>query len=97
MAEGMFEWVNEDPELAKLALTLYQIAPQIKQLAAFMKTAREAGRTRIKSLLELDERFKSMKPKKIDSIITALHSHMYGSFFLPYSNRRVKEYRSNPR
>ncbi|MGZ3775868.1 MAG: TetR/AcrR family transcriptional regulator [Pseudobdellovibrionaceae bacterium] len=81
MAEGMFDWIAVDPELARLGLVLYQLAPKIKKLGSFMNSAREAGRARIKSLLLSDQRFASQDLERLENAITAIHSHMYGSFF----------------
>lgn len=81
MAEGMFDWVEEDPAMSKVGLVLYQLAPEIPALRKFMDQARLAGRDRIDSLLKLDSRFSKLKPAQMEKTITALHSHMYGSFF----------------
>lgn len=81
VAEGLFDWVDEDPEMAKVGLVLYQLAPQIELLRDFMETARVAGRDRIETLLKLDSRFAKVKRARLEAMITALHSHMYGAFF----------------
>lgn len=80
MAEGMFDWVQEDPELAKVGLVLYQLTPQLESLRQFMDTARDAARNRIETLLKLDARFLKAKRPRLDAVITTLHSQMYGSF-----------------
>jgi len=81
MAEGMFNWMEADSDLARLGLVLYQLSPHIKRLGTFMDVAREAGRARMKSLLLLDPQFQKLKAKDLDGIVTVLHSHMYGFFF----------------
>jgi AcrR family transcriptional regulator len=98
MAEGMFDWMKEEPELSKLSLVLFQVAPHNKRLGKFMKEAHEAGRERLKSLLLLDERAKRMKPAMLEKVVTSLHSHMYGhSFYVVAMNGfgALPEHREN--
>jgi AcrR family transcriptional regulator len=81
ICEGMFDWMEQYPELSRLGLVLYQSSPHIKKLNHFMDGARNTARERIKSFLIHDKRFANMKVKDLEEIITAIHSHMYGFYF----------------
>lgn len=96
ISKGMFDWMRAYPELSRLGLVLYQSSPHIKKLSHFMEQARNAGRARIKSFLVHDAYFKDLKPAKLDTVVTMIHSTMYGSFFYivatdSYDNIDVQE------
>ncbi len=100
IADGMFNWMEAEPELSKLGLVLYQLAPQIKELNKFMFEARNAGRSRIQSYLIMSEHFKNKMQLTIDRQVTSLHSHMYGHFFYIVAMNdfsRLQEHRENCR
>lgn len=81
IGDGMFEWMNEQFELSRLGLILYQTGPHIKKLNQFMDSARNAARERIKSLLIQDKVFAEMSKSNLDKIVTELHATLYGFYF----------------
>lgn len=81
VSEGMFRWMQEDFDLARLGLVIYQSSPHIKKLNIFMEQRRHTARERIKSLLLQDEVFHTISKLKLEDAVTAIHSVMYGFYF----------------
>jgi AcrR family transcriptional regulator len=91
MADGMFDWMEADPELAHAGLVFYQMSPHLKKLGKHMDIVISAGRSRIESLLRLDPRFAFVKKADIENIITALHSHIFGYFFYSIAMKKYND------
>lgn len=81
MNKAVFDWMKHDFELSKLGLVIFQSAPHLKSLSDVITKIRSTGRERIHTLLLQDPKFKKMSNKKIEDIVTAIHSQLYGFYF----------------
>lgn len=81
MADGMFQWMEKYPDLARLGVVFYQNANH-KKLKSLLEGVVEKARDRIYDLLLLgNPKLKSYKRSELEPWITSLHSAMYGSYF----------------
>lgn len=81
MGTGVFMFMRQNFELARLGLVILQSSPHIPKLTEVTNQVMKAGRDRIKSFLIQNNKFKKMKPEKLEEIITILHSNLYGFYF----------------
>ncbi len=78
--DGMFLWIERYPEVSKLGLSMFQSGPHIRKIKKFMDEARDIARGRLKEILICDPKINRLNDKKLNELITGIHTIMYGSF-----------------
>lgn len=81
IGKGMFRWMNDNQDLSRLGLVLYQSSPYLKNIDVFMTSARITARERISSILNQEKTFSSLSKTKIEKVVTAIHAMLYGFYF----------------